>query len=70
MQMFTQAPCCALHKTTTNESKGLLVQATMVEKGQRVHMQVCRGFISHCTIETDESTVMCHGKEIGLAETS
>ena len=42
----------------------------MVEKGQRVCMRVCRGFISHCSKETDESAVMCCGKEIGLAETS
>ena len=50
--------------------KDLLVQAMMVEKGQRLDAQVCRGFISHCAMETDESMVMRHGKEIRLAETS
>ena len=50
--------------------KNLLVQAAMVEEGQRVHMQVHRGFMSCCMIETDESAVMHCGKETRLAETS
>ena len=46
------------------------MQATMVERGQRVCAQVRKGFISRCVVEADESAVMHCGKEIRLAETS